>query len=437
MTKRSLSEIITEQEFLPLIQESCVGFFRIYNYMMREKSEFTKTFYSNLIQEAQLLESFLDAHGARRNKTWIFFTELVASIRNFSIPAFLLRHILDRYHVYNLYEKKEEENAFWGEAKKTLDFMDESMKNLFESAKEEGEKQGLILPMTMIKGEEFKDIRTNRYLPPTAFDEEDVPNEEERIIELSRRYRKVANLLRHEGYKRRYTEEELIKIIPRKINENKVRKLKNIIHGVQSDYDTYVKNTNIEKKNKKLSMFRGYISMPLHLLEIVRWLSHFYERHVNGIRGGETREKISRIIDKAKILDRIVNFAFFYSNNYLQKGISIAEDILSSYVNSTCYELPIPQPLGFHARPATYVSLVVNEHGTDVFLLVNGERFNAKSVMSLLQASGIIADKGYKTVIFEGDKRVLDDLKILSDHNYCEDNNIPRELNYLKILRNI
>jgi len=436
MTKKSLNEIITEQEFLPLIQETCVGFFRIYNFMIREKSEFTKTFYSNLIQEAQILESFLDTHGARRNRTWIFFTELVASIRNFGIAAFLLRHLLDRYHVYSLYEKKEEKELFYTEAKKTLDFMDESMRNLFESAKEEGEKQGLVLPRTRIKREEFKDIISNKHLSSNASDEE-VLNEEERIIELARRYRKVATLLRQEGYKRRYNEEELTKIIPSKINENKARKLKNIIHGVQSDYDTYVKNTNIEKKNKKLTMIRGHISMPLHLLEIVRWLSHFYERHVNEIRKGENREKISRIVDKNKVLDRIVNFAFFYSMSYLQKGNSIVEDILSSYVKNIRYELPVPHPLGFHAKPSTYVSLVVNEHGTDVFLLVNGERFNAKSVMSLLHASGIIADKGYKKVIFEGDKRVLDDLKILAEHNYCEDDNIPRELNYLKILRNI
>ena len=436
MTKKSLNQIISEQEFLPLIQESCVGFFRIYNFMIREKSEFTKTFYSNLIQETQLLESFLDSHGARRNKTWIFFTELVASIRNFGIAAFLLRHLLDRYHVYNIEENKEEEEVFFAEAKKTLDFMDESMKNLFESAKEEGEKHGLVLPRTRINREEFKDIISNKHLPSNASDEE-VLNEEERIIELSRRYRKVATLLRQEGYKRRYNQEELIKIIPSKINENKARKLKNIIHGVQSDYDTYVKNTNIEKKNKKLTMIRGHISMPLHLLEIVRWLSHFYERHVNDIRSGETREKISRIVDKNMVLDRIVNFAFFYGMSYLQKGNSIAEDILSSYVKNIRYELPVPHPLGFHAKPATYVSLVVNEHGTDVFLLVNGERFNAKSVMSLLHASGIIADKGYKKVTFEGDKRVLDDLKILAEHNYCEDDNIPRDLNYLKILRNI
>ena len=99
------------------------------------------------------------------------------------------------------------------------------------------------------------------------------------------------------------------------------------------------------------------------------------------------------------------------------------------------YELPVPTPLGFHARPSTYISLIVRNYDADAFLLVDDEKFNARSVMSLLQAGGAVADKGYQVVVFEGEKRVLDDLKILADHNYCEDTNIPSELSYLKSMR--
>ncbi len=92
--------------------------------------------------------------------------------------------------------------------------------------------------------------------------------------------------------------------------------------------------------------------------------------------------------------------------------------------------------MGFHARPATYVSLIVNEYGTDVYLIVDNERYSAKSVMALLEAGWILADKGAKSVVYEGDRRVLQDLKILAEHNYCEDQDIPRELSYLRVLRN-
>ncbi len=49
----------------------------------------------------------------------------------------------------------------------------------------------------------------------------------------------------------------------------------------------------------------------------------------------------------------------------------------------------------------------------------------------MLQAGGAIADKGYQTVLFEGSKRVLDDIKILAAHNYCEEEDIPKQLSYL------
>ena len=65
-------------------------------------------------------------------------------------------------------------------------------------------------------------------------------------------------------------------------------------------------------------------------------------------------------------------------------------------------------------------------------IIIDGEKFNAKSVMSLLQVGGIIADKGYQTILFEGDKRAIDDIKLLAKHNYCENGEIPSRLSYLR-----
>jgi len=48
----------------------------------------------------------------------------------------------------------------------------------------------------------------------------------------------------------------------------------------------------------------------------------------------------------------------------------------------------------------------------------------------------LIARKGYKTVLFKGDRRVLRDLKLLSEYNYGEDERgnqatLPPELSHL------
>jgi phosphotransferase system HPr (HPr) family protein len=162
------------------------------------------------------------------------------------------------------------------------------------------------------------------------------------------------------------------------------------------------------------------------------WMIHFYERHEDEIRQGEAKSVISGLVNKVDILSHIVNFAFYYSHEHVKKGNDLSREILKTFVKNVRYEVPVPDPLGFHARPSTYVSLIVRKYGAEAWLVVDQERFDAKSVMSLLQAGGVVADKGYKTVVFEGDQRALDDIKILAAHNYCEEDGIPSELEYLR-----
>ena len=119
------------------------------------------------------------------------------------------------------------------------------------------------------------------------------------------------------------------------------------------------------------------------------------------------------IVNKEVLLDKIMNFGFFYSHYFLNEGDKLADEILKCFTKVVRVELPIPQPLGFHARPATFVSLIARQYeNMDLFVIVDGEKYNTKSVMSLLQLGGAVADKGYQTIIFEGDKRVIEDIKL-------------------------
>ncbi|PQP33782.1 phosphotransferase, partial [Desulfobacteraceae bacterium SEEP-SAG9] len=46
---------------------------------------FTKKLYSKLISNSQLLEAFLDFHGAKNSKDWYFYRELSAAVRHLSL----------------------------------------------------------------------------------------------------------------------------------------------------------------------------------------------------------------------------------------------------------------------------------------------------------------------------------------------------------------
>jgi len=434
---KSLIQIISEEEFLPLVEEAGSQFFKTFNAfasLLDPKLDANRMCYSNLIQQAELLESFMDEHGARQNKTWSFFTEFVASIRNLVIATFYVRHLMDRYPFYNLRDSDEQKENFFKGIQEVSDFLNQSILNLYEECLSAGNKNNLNYSRESVDQSQFSEVEVNKQLPKNAEDEQ-IKEDEERIIDMFEKMGNVAGMMEDMNSRVRQKEGNLKRIVPEIIDEKKARMVLNLVHSVQSEFDTYIKGTYIQKRYAELKNFRGYISMPLHLLEVTIWLTHFYERHEDEIRQGECKHIISTLVNKDELLNQIVNFCFKNCIFYIREGDLLGKELLKNFVKTVRYELPIPTPLGFHARPSTYISLIVRNYDADAFLLVDGEKFNARSVMSLLQAGGAVADKGYQTVVFEGDKRVLDDLKILADHNYCEDSNIPNELSYLKSMR--
>ena len=434
MEAKSLIQIISEGEFLQIVQAPSNLFFKVsalFCEKLKDGKEISRKFYSSLIQETEYLESVLDEHGARENKTWSFFSEYVACVRNLSIAAFYIKHILDRYPYYNLGESEENAQAFHESAYKALDFLNTSILGLRAEVVRTGQVNGLEISEELFSMDEFSEIESNKRLPRTILEDE-VQEEQERVIELCKKYRKVAQMVKDMGVERNDDPDAFRHVIPSKLDEKLVRMFKELVHSVQSEYDTYVKNTLLEQARADLKNMRGYISMPLHLLEVVLWLCHFYERHEDDIRHGECKQQISRVVNKEVLLRQIFNFGFHYSKYYLQEGDKLVKNILMGFVENVRAEVPIPHPLGFHARPSTFISLIARHHEGELYMIIDEDKFNAKSVMSLLQAGGILADKGYQKVVLEGSRQAITDVKILAQNNYCEEGEFPRQLSYLR-----
>ena len=434
MEPKSLIQIIPEHEFLKIIQEPFEFFFMISNdfeTIVEGNKDVSRKIYSRLMQESEYLESVLDEHGARENKAWSFFSEYIACIRNLAIAAFYVKHILDRYPYYKLKETQEIDKEFHLTANRCLDFINKSILNLKSEVIRTGKDNGLTWVDDKGSDDEFFKVESNKRLPKNILDD-DVKEERERVIDLCQKYRKIAKLLQDINIDKPDNSENFRILMASKLNEKIVRMYKEHIHSVQSEYDTYVKNTILEKEHGELANFRGYVSMPLHILEVVLWLCHFYERHEDDIRHGECKQRISRMVNKDELLEIIVNFGFHFSKYFLREGDKIAVGILERFNENIRAEVTIPHPLGFHARPSTYITLIARQHDGELHMLVDGDKYNAKSVMSLLQAGGIIADKGYETVQFVGSKKAIEDIKVLAQYNYCEEGDFPRKLNYLR-----
>lgn len=432
--KRSLTRVITEVEFLNIAQNYSQNFLRIYNFLRREDRPYTRRFYAYLIGESEELESFLDDHCARDNKTWYFFSELVACIRNFAKIALILQHVINRYAAYDLND--DQTDTFIAETKEISSFLEKTIISLYEEAASESLRLGITLPKGTLKKDVFEGVYHQKRLPSTIDEENDL-DVEKIVAKIATQYLKVVEKLNFLGWNcGKKQVHDLKDTIPNKVNEEKSREVISLIHNLQSTYDHYIRHTPLESQDKNLKRFRGYISMPLHLMSVVNWLSHLYQRHINTTRYDNVSRQISAIVNASDIVDIMMNFAMFYASRCLHIGKNLSNEILGKYIEIDTCEVKIPEHLGFHLRPATLVARLAAYYGTKLSLVVDGREYDASSILSITLAGGLIARKGYKKVIFKGDKRVLSDLHLLSEYNYGEDEKgnriaLPPELSYL------
>jgi phosphotransferase system HPr-like phosphotransfer protein len=422
--------IISEKEFLRLVNNAAVDTLRISLFLSDEKNAqkfLNKKLFYVISTSARNLEDFLDDHGARNNRNWHTFRELVATSRSFAFIAFLVEHI-EKSHFGTREQKVFRE--YLDKTKTIKRYLKQVLLLVFRLIREEAERLTISFPPRGLSERYYYDMPSNRILPQNL-GEEELKNEKEYIIKISSEALNIVEEFADLRSDRAYSPEELAETIPKIINEEKIRKFELSMHNLESVYDTYVKGTAHEGNDPKLNHLRTHISITLHLLEIARALAHFFERH----------EKINNILVDAvvgnNVLHCTVNWALYYTHQIMQSTKDLSEELLKAYAATDSIELPVPRDLGFHLRPSTLVAKVVNHYGSEVHLVVGNDRFDAKSVLSLTWAGGKIAREKIQKVIFEGDKRALEDLKILANVNYGEDHMgkdrpLPNELSYLR-----
>jgi phosphotransferase system HPr-like phosphotransfer protein len=168
---------------------------------------------------------------------------------------------------------------------------------------------------------------------------------------------------------------------------------------------------------------------------------HYYERHLHEVGYKNiykrVRDELAKAVSPEHMLDRAVNYGLYYTWYFLVAGQGVAHQVLNENMERGSISVGIPQELGFHSRPCMLVAKIVQYYGGQVELEVDSDRFDASSVLEIQWAGGKIHKEGVKEVVFKGDLRALEDIKILASVNYGEDSMgkgipLPKELSYLK-----
>ncbi len=401
------------------------------------KDNFTKKVYLRLIASSQLLEDFLDFHGAKNNKTWYYYRELAATVRHLSLGGYTQKHILNRLLFYDLPDIEE----FQKQGEKTLGFLNRTLVKAAHIIIKEAENLNIEMPEKTYESNFFPSVLTNDTLP-YDIDDEDKDQQAKNIVNISSQFLSLATDFEEFIIYEKYDHKRLKTLIPDVVNEVSIRKFEMMVHNLQSSFDTYVIHGGFKFGNRKLKQLRSYFSVVFHLLQIVGRLLHFYERHLleRGYKNiyKKVKNQLSSIVDQEELLDRTINFGLYYACHYLTLGKELASEILNENIKRASVKVGIPVKLGFHSRPSLLVAKIVRYYGGDVQLLVGDQReFDASSVLDIQWAGGLIQKEGIEEVVFIGDKRALKDIEVLASVNYGEDTfgkgiSLPKELAYLK-----
>lgn len=395
--ERHLDRVIPEEEFISRLSGKIRRLFALGNLLIDGK-ELSQEYYSNLESETHSLETFLDNYKARGNRTFVYFTELIASMRWFARAGHTLKHILNRYIGYGLEENEE----FFEDIENTIQFCNHALSELYKNLKKEAGSLGIDIPRHSLKRGEFTKREAEEYLVQDM-DEIYCIGKEEKITEITFRYVDAA--------------EELSELLEEKERptEDKIEESASTFHRLQSKYDSYIKSGEEEKQDERLSILRGHISISLHLLEAAQYLSHFYERHESGERFGDIQKRIAEIVNPEDISKKM-DMLLAYGKGYALEGNTLARDLLRSYADMTLARETIVIPKGsiLHLRPASALVEPVIQCRSPVLLEIDGRRVRANSVLEIIAAMGEVADKIKEDnveMVLQGDQEVVRRMK--------------------------
>ena len=397
---------------------------------------FTKKLYSRLKATSHLLEDFLDLHGAKNNKKWYYFRELAATVRHLSTSGYSQRHISNRIVFYDLPDI----GNFIEEGQNTSDFITASLMKIAPIVIDEAKKLNIGIPDGSYDQANFPGVITGEMLE-YDIDDYEGGNQAKNLVKIASEFINIVKKIDHLTFYKPYSTDEIVSMVPEKVNEVGIRRIEMLIHNLQSTFDSYIIIGGYRYGNRKLKQLRAHFSVVLHLLEVQGRLLHYYERHLFEVGSiniyQQVRDHLKNIVDPDILLDKTINYCMFYACHFLNSGKKVAQEILNENIEKSLINVGIPQTRGFHNRPSLMVAKIVNHFGGKVELIVNGDRFDASSVLDIQWAGGKINKENVTEVSFEGDVRALADIKILASVNYAEDSMgkgmpLPKELRYLK-----
>jgi phosphotransferase system HPr (HPr) family protein len=422
----ALDRVLREGEYRERLAREAHDLFRLEALLRRGvQGEVSRRFCLRLAEEAERIESGLMEVGARGNRTYACFAELVTKVRRLSQAVHALLHLRGRIRRY-LGDRADLE-SFRSSLRECVRWLVGRLAALLAEIRAQAEGPLALSPPAepfdagLLKGE---DVRLRL---PQDLDVPESVDERERIADLATTFLGLVGELAGVEVHRAESGAQTTTMSPSAAHEARVR-----MHAIQSGYDAAVAATPLEASDPTLKVFRGYVSILLHLLEAVAYLLMILERLRTDVRSARVKERIEPLLPAAELEKWAVGFAVANTVLCAAESRAAGQAVLDRYTRRADAVLELPPGRKLHLRPSGLIVRVVQHHGLPVTMCMEGQEVDARQLMDviLLAASHPQAT----SVGFRGDERVLEDLRTLFAHRLGEDglDGLPASLQYLR-----
>ncbi|MFT7517555.1 MAG: phosphotransferase system HPr-like phosphotransfer protein [Myxococcota bacterium] len=397
---------LSEDSFAPALERQSAGLFNALAAInIGGEGCYGERLLYALFYEAELLEDYLDSHGASRNKRFHLIREDVSGIKWVSKALSCLALLRDGRNSYPAADQKWNDEQIVEHVRVSTACLTECLSMLASQLNH----SWLAADMSVINPKRPSvDIHPpSPLLPPDLInDEDDDINGDANL--MAQKY--LSRLLRLYGSWDVAATQRLVASSDTKLFMKKycteaiARSFQSRVHNLQSDYDSYLRNTAQELSEPSLRKVRGAISQCLHLLEAVTALTHLYERHGH-------REHLSHAIPWKALVTVIVNHLVLPAYRSIEVCVPLTRELLATLTVRESVEVDLPDGVEMHARPLSMIANVVKHHGLDVEIECDGKRANAASFMAMLVLIG--SHPKVTRYTFYGENSVISDIEQL------------------------
>lgn len=342
----------------------------------------SREFLNRLRGSTTRLEELLDYHGAQLSSLWFPYRESIAAAKLFSTVTYALRHVRGSCKHYHLVDIEFDCRTGMD---LILKAMREGLRNISQGILEQAKRCGISYTESEPVFQPRIDPEFEYRLKPDR-SVRHVDKIEEPVVYLATKFLNLSEDPDIRSVLKVYDKSVREELVPEPISEESLRTVEQLFHNLQSFYDTYLFESDVERQIEDLPYLRGHVSIIYHLMEIATDLTHYYVRHMSSLRR-ESQTDIRFPMTKERLLDLIFDVPIKFSHLYLESAVQLCRKMIHTYSVQAEIEVPIPYYRGFHVRPSTLIAKIVAHYGSTVTMKLNGQEYNAALPLELFRAN--------------------------------------------------